>query len=186
MKLAELALIGMGLSMDAFAVAVCKGLSLGKTKWAQGLVVGGYFGLFQAIMPILGYFLGGAFADHISAVDHWIVFILLEIIGGKMIYEAKREEQVDCSLKVRSMLLLAVSTSIDALAIGISFSFLSVNIWASASVIGLMTFALSAIGLKIGSIFGARCKSKAELAGGLILMLMGVKILLEHMEVLHF
>ena len=186
MQFAELFLVGVGLSMDAFAVSVCKGLSLKNTKLSHSLIVGAYFGVFQAIMPILGFFLGGAFADHISAFDHWAVFIMLTVIGGKMIWEARQDEETDGCLNAKSMLLLAVTTSIDALAVGISFSFLSVDIWQASLTIGLTTLALSGIGVKIGSVFGTKFRSKAELAGGVILVLIGVKILLEHLGVINF
>lgn len=181
MQFAELFLVGIGLSMDAFAVAVCKGLSLKRTRLSHSILVGVYFGAFQAIMPILGYFLGSSFAEQIAAVDHWLVFLLLAVIGGKMIWGAGREEEADSSLGVKSMLLLAVTTSIDALAVGISFSLLDVDIWTAAGTIGATTFLLSAIGVKIGSVFGARLKAKAEIAGGVILILIGAKILLEHL-----
>ncbi len=169
--------------MDAFAVSICKGLASGKTGIRESSLEGIWFGGFQALMPMLGYILGSAFADYITAFDHWIAFVLLSFIGGNMIKEALsgEEEEVSNSFGVKTMFVMAVATSIDALAVGITFAFLRVNIIAAASFIGCTTFVCSAIGVKIGSIFGTRYKSKAELAGGLILILLGLKILLEHL-----
>lgn len=183
MGIAELFLLAVGLSMDAFAVAVCKGLALKKVNVRQMALVGLWFGGFQALMPMAGYFVGVQFKDAITAIDHWIAFGLLALIGGNMIREAfsKEEEEEDASLTFKKMLPLAVATSIDALAVGVSFAFLDVNIGIAASFIGVVTFTLSFIGVKVGSLFGSRYKSRAELAGGIILILLGVKILLEHL-----
>ena len=189
MNLWELLLIAVGLSMDAFAVSVCKGLATKEVKAKHFLLVGIWFGGFQALMPALGYLLGSAFQQYITTLDHWITFILLGLIGGNMIRESfsKEEDQANDSFSFRIMLLMAIATSIDALAVGITFALLpDVNIIAAVSFIGIITFVLSGIGLKIGNVFGARYKSKAELAGGLILVLMGIKILLEHLNVIHF
>ncbi len=186
MGLLELFLVAVGLSMDAFAVAVCKGLALRKANVGQMALVGLWFGGFQALMPLLGYVVGVQFRDQITAIDHWIAFGLLAVIGGNMIREAlsKEEERPDASLSVKAMLPMAVATSIDALAVGVGFAFLSVNIGAAVSFIGCITFVLSMVGVKVGSLFGAKYKTKAELAGGVILILMGLKILLEHLGIL--
>lgn len=186
MGLIELFILAVGLSMDAFAVSVCKGLAMPKITVKKTLIVGLWFGGFQALMPTLGYFLGVQFRDKITAIDHWIAFILLGIIGANMIKEAcsgECEEENE-SLDIKTMFLLAVATSIDALAVGITFAFLNVHLIAAVSFIGVTTFILSAIGVKIGNVFGTRYKSKAELAGGVILILLGFKILLEHLGVL--
>ncbi len=184
MNLWELFLIAAGLSMDAFAVSVCKGLATKKIEIRHFLIVGLWFGGFQALMPALGYSLGSGFEQYISHLDHWIAFILLALIGGNMIREAlsKNEECHDASFSVKTMFIMAVATSIDALAVGITFALLpDVNIAAAVSFIGIITFILSGAGLKIGNVFGTRYKAKAEFAGGLILVLMGIKILLEHL-----
>ena len=184
MSLWELFMIAVALSMDAFAVAVCKGLSIRRAGLKYSLTVGLYFGAFQGLMPFLGYLLGVNFQNTITSVDHWIAFILLGGIGINMIREAlnkDEEENLDSSLTPRSMLPLAVATSIDALAVGVTFAFLKVSIVPAVSFIGIVTFVLSAIGVKIGNVFGARYKSKAELFGGVVLILIGVKILLEHL-----
>ncbi len=184
MSLWELFMIAVALSMDAFAVAVCKGLSIRRAGLKYSLTVGLYFGAFQGLMPLLGYLLGVNFQNTITSVDHWIAFILLGGIGINMIREAlnkDEEENLDSSLTPRSMLPLAVATSIDALAVGVTFAFLKVSIVPAVSFIGIVTFVLSAIGVKIGNVFGARYKSKAELFGGVVLILIGVKILLEHL-----
>ena len=186
MSIWELFLIAVGLSMDAFAVSVCKGLSVKKLEWRQALTVGIYFGGFQALMPLLGYFLGSQFQSLITSFDHWIAFVLLALIGGNMIREAlvKGDEcPIDTSFSFRTMLPLAVATSIDALAIGVTFAFLQVQIVSAVSFIGVITFVLSIAGIKMGNLFGAKYKSRAELFGGVILILMGVKILLEHLGV---
>lgn len=184
MSLFELFLIAVGLSMDAFAVAVCKGLSMPKLQKAHALIIGLYFGGFQAGMPLLGYYLGSRFKDAIVSLDHWIAFILLSIIGFNMIKEAlskDHENDLDPSVDVKTMVVLAVATSIDALAVGVTFAFLQVQITAAVAFIGITTFTLSVIGVAAGHFFGVRYKAKAELAGGLILILMGCKILVEHL-----
>lgn len=182
MGIAELVLLAVGLSMDACAVAICKGLALRKVNFKQMLTVGLWFGGFQALMPLLGYLLASLFADFIRSVDHWVAFILLGIIGVNMIREALSgdEEEADPSLSFRTMLVMAIATSIDAMAVGISFAFLDVQIIPAVSLIGAITLALSAAGVKIGAAFGCRFKSKAELAGGVILISLGLKIFIEH------
>ena len=179
----ELFLLGVGLSMDAFAVSVCKGLGMRKLNKKQALIIGLYFGGFQALMPAIGYILGAQFQEAIASIDHWIAFVLLALIGGNMIHEAldNDEEEADASLDVKTMFLLAVATSIDALAIGITFAFLKVNIIPAVCFIGIVTFIISFAGVKIGNVFGARYKNKAEIVGGVILILLGLKILLEHL-----
>ena len=178
----ELLVIAIGLSMDAFAVSICKGLSMRKMNWKNAVLAGIYFGGFQSLMPLLGYFLGSRFKDYIVSVDHWIAFILLAIIGISMIKESREsDEDINDSFDFKTMLVLAIATSIDALAIGVTFAFLSVNIVPAVSFIGVITFTLSVIGIKIGNVFGSKFKSKAELAGGFILIIMGIKILIEHL-----
>ena len=185
MDLWELLLIAVGLSMDAFAVSVCKGLSVKKLEPRHALLAGLYFGGFQALMPVLGWLLGYRFETLITSIDHWVAFILLALIGGNMIRESfSDEEELNDDFGVKTMLLLAVATSIDALAVGITFAFLSVRILPAAGTIGVTTFLLSVLGIYIGRAFGARWKSRAELAGGLILILIGLKILLEHLGIL--
>ncbi len=180
MGIAELFVLAIGLSMDAFAVSICKGLSLGKITPKHMCIAGIWFGGFQALMPLIGYFLGSFFANMITKYDHWIAFALLVIIGGNMIKESfEKEEHLDASMTVKSMFLLAVATSIDALAVGVTFAFLKVQIVPAVSFIGIITFVLSAIGVKIGSIFGTKYQSKAELCGGIILIIIGTKILLD-------
>ncbi len=189
MGVSELLIIAVGLAMDAFAVSVCKGLSTQKIKPVHFLAVGLWFGGFQALMPAVGYLLGTTFEQYITKFDHWIAFVLLAIIGGKMLKEglSKDEEEADSSFGVKAMLVLAIATSIDALAVGITFALLpDVNIFVAVGSIGIITAALSAVGLKIGNVFGAKYKSKAEIAGGCILILMGLKILLEHLGVISF
>ena len=183
MSLIELFLIAVGLSMDAFAVSVCKGLSVRKAEVKHGLLVGAYFGGFQALMPAIGYLLGRQFESLITSVDHWIAFVLLGIIGGNMIREALKgeQEELDGSFTFKAMLPLAIATSIDALAMGVTFAFLQVQIVPAVLFIGVTTFVLSAIGLKVGNVFGAKYKARAELFGGVVLVLMGIKILLEHL-----
>lgn len=182
MGLIELFLIAVGLSMDAFAVSVCKGLAMPKCTFKKAAIVGLWFGGFQALMPAIGYILGAQFQEAIASIDHWIAFVLLALIGGNMIHEAldNDEEEADASLDVKTMFLLAVATSIDALAIGITFAFLKVNIIPAVCFIGIVTFIISFAGVKIGNVFGARYKNKAEIVGGVILILLGLKILLEH------
>lgn len=184
MQLWELFLIAVGLSMDAFAVSICKGLSVSKVRMRHRLSVGLYFGGFQALMPFIGYLLGSQFQQMITSVDHWIAFVLLVIIGINMIREARGDaEEVDASFGVKSMLPLAVATSIDALAVGVTLAFLQVNILASVSFIGATTFVLSIVGLTVGNLFGARYKSRAEILGGIVLIVMGIKILAEHLGI---
>lgn len=185
MSILELFIIAVGLSMDAFAVSICKGLSVPKAKKSHLMITGAYFGGFQALMPLLGYTLGISFRYLITSIDHWVAFILLGLIGINMIRESREEsEELDDSFSVRAMLPLAVATSIDALAVGITFAFLHVEIVPAISLIGITTFLLSVIGVKIGNIFGTRYKSYAELAGGIVLVVLGCKILLEHLGIL--
>lgn len=180
MGFVELFLIGVGLSMDAFAVSICKGLSLRDWQPKVGAACGLYFGGFQALMPLIGYYCGTYFADMISSFDHWIAFILLAFIGGKMALESREQaEHISCSTCPASMLPLAIATSIDALAVGISFALLDVNIFYAITLIGITTGVLSFAGVRVGNVFGAKYKSRAELAGGLILVGIGIKILLE-------
>lgn len=205
MNLLELFFIAIGLSMDAFAVALCLGLTMKKVTVKKALIVGLYFGLFQAAMPLIGYLIGTQFADKVVAFGHWVAFILLCLIGGKMIAESFKKEQCpdrecpvgkcsdrecpgkqEASLKFKDMLPLALATSIDALAVGISFAFLKVNVIPAILSIGIITLVLSMFGVKIGNLFGAKFKSKAELAGGIILVIMGLKILLEHIGFINF
>ncbi len=191
MGIVELFLIAVGLSMDAFAVSVCKGLAMKKCTWRKSALVGAYFGIFQAGMPLAGFFLGVQFRDVITSVDHWIAFVLLGLIGGNMIREATDKKGCDCceeadeALDVRTMLGLAVATSIDALAVGVTFAFLKVSIVPAVCFIGVITFTLSVAGVKIGNIFGTKYQAKAELLGGMILILMGLKILFEHLGILN-
>jgi putative Mn2+ efflux pump MntP len=183
MQFLELIIIAVGVSMDAFAVSICKGLSVRRLRPKYMASAALWFGGFQALMPLIGYFVGLSFADLVADVDHWIAFVLLGVIGGKMIKEACQKDE-DCDydpdFSFKTMFLLAVATSIDALAVGVSFAFLRVDIWTSILVIGLMTGAFSALGVVLGYVFGCRFKSKAEFIGGLILVAMGIKILLEH------
>lgn len=186
MQLWELFVIAVGLSMDAFAVAICKGLSVEKVRPRHSIIVGAWFGGFQALMPFLGYLLGSSFAQKIEFIDHWVAFVLLGLIGANMLREAVTEhedEEVEQngSFGIKSMFPMAVATSIDALAIGVSFAFLQVQIVPAVTFIGVITFVLSAVGVCIGNVFGARYKSKAEFVGGLVLIGMGVKILIEHL-----
>ena len=183
----ELVVLAVGLSMDAFAVSICKGLALQRVSWKECCIAGAWFGGFQALMPLLGYLLGTQFEQFVTSVDHWIAFVLLGIIGGNMIREAlsKDEDKLDGSLAFKTMLLLAIATSIDALAVGITFALLpDVNVPLAVCLIGITTFVCSAAGLKVGNLFGLKYKAKAELAGGIILILIGLKILLEHLGVL--
>lgn len=185
MQLWELILVAVGLSMDAFAVSICKGLSLKKMKWKYAALTGLYFGAFQGGMPLIGFFLGSRFSALITNVDHWIAFVLLGIIGLNMIKEARENPACpDASFTVKTMLVLALATSIDALAVGVTLAFLQVKIVPAAALIGCTTFLLSALGVKIGSVFGCRFKAGAEYAGGIILICMGTKILLEHLGIL--
>ena len=182
MQLYELLIIAVSLAMDAFAVSICKGLSTGRPRLGHCLTCGGWFGGFQALMPLAGWLLGVRFQGMIVSIDHWIAFVLLALIGFNMVRESRggEAEELDCSFSPRTMLPLAVATSIDALAVGVTFAFLQVDILPAVLFIGVTTFVLSAAGVKVGAVFGSRFKSKAELAGGLILIGMGIKILLEH------
>ena len=189
----ELFLLGVGLSMDAFAVSVCKGLGMRKLDKKQALIIGLYFGGFQALMPLIGWLLGSQFQQYITSIDHWIAFILLGFIGGKMMVEAVREwneeetvEVMDAPIDHKNMFVLAVATRIDALAVGITFAFLNTPIIEAITIIGITTMVLSIIGVIVGNFFGSRYKSKAEFIGGLILVLLGLKILLEHLGILTF
>ena len=183
MSLWELFVIAVGLSMDACAVSICKGLSVGQVHPSHALTCGGYFGLFQGMMPLLGWLLGVRFQSIIVSIDHWIAFALLGLIGLNMIRESREEEVdcLDCSFSFRAMLPLAIATSIDALAVGVTFAFLKVDIIPAVAFIGIVTFTLSSLGTWVGGMFGARFKSKAEFVGGAILMLMGTRILLTHL-----
>ncbi len=187
MGFVELFILAVGLSMDAFAVSICKGLSVITLKKRHSLITGLYFGGFQAGMPLVGYLLGKQFESLITSVDHWIAFVLLGIIGANMIKESfQKPDELDDSFAPKAMLLLAVATSIDALAVGVTFACLDVEIFSAITLIGITTFVFSAAGVKIGNVFGVRFKSKAELVGGVVLVLMGVKILLEHLGVINF
>jgi len=186
MQVFEALLLAVGLSMDAFAVSVCKGLALKRAGLKEGLTCGVWFGGFQALMPTIGFFLALLFADAIKAIDHWVAFVLLAIIGGNMLKEAF-EKDCDCcenasaDMGFKTMLAMAVATSIDAMAAGISLAMDGANIWLNAACIGITTCVLSAVGVKVGAVFGSRFEKKAQLAGGIILVLLGLKILLEHL-----
>lgn len=189
----EFFLTGIGLSMDAFAVAICKGLGMRKVNYKQMLLIALFFGGFQALMPLLGWLLGRQFEQYITSVDHWIAFTLLVLIGANMLREARKEDDTteaetvyDAPLPLGQLLLMAIATSIDALAVGISFAFLGVNIWLAITIIGTTTFLISAAGVFIGNRFGNRYEKRATIAGGIILILLGVKILLEHLGVIAF
>lgn len=190
MHLGELLLLAVGLSMDAFAVSICKGLAMKRAGLKQGLICGAWFGGFQALMPLIGFFLGTLFAEAIQSVDHWVAFILLALIGVNMLKEAFSAEEEcadaqDADLSVKTMFIMAVATSIDALAVGISLAMAGdVDIFTAVVLIGVCTCILSAVGVKIGNIFGSRFEKKAQMAGGVILILLGVKILLEHLGIL--
>ena len=191
----ELLLIGVGLSMDAFAVSICKGLAMRRVNKKQAFVIGLFFGGFQALMPFVGWLLGSQFEKYITSIDHWIAFVLLVVIGGHMVVEVLRGEDEEdevclCAaeaaeehLDIKELFLLAIATSIDALAVGVTFAFLQVNIVPAIIIIGSVTFVISAAGVFIGNIFGSKYKSRAELAGGIILILLGIKILLEHLGI---
>ena len=183
MSIIELIILAAGLAMDAFAVSICKGLSVQKYSKKQSVIAGLYFGGFQAGMPVLGWLLGKQFESLIKSVDHWIAFVLLALIGANMIRESfkKDDEDLNSSLSPKTMLPLAVATSIDALAVGVTFAFLDVQIVPAVSLIGVITFVFSAVGVKIGNVFGAKYKSKAELVGGIVLICIGLKILIEHL-----
>ena len=185
----ELFLIGIGLSMDAFAVSICKGLSMQKIDKTYTLCIGLFFGGFQALMPLTGYFLGSQFSGYIEQFDHWITFVLLALIGFNMIKESREEEEEEkpyAGVNFKELLILAVATSIDALAVGVTFAFLQVNIVPAITIIGCTTFVISIAGVYVGNVFGARYKSRAELTGGVILILIRLKILLEHLGVIAF
>ena len=189
MTVIEIFLFAIALSMDTFAVGICYGLSMPKVIIKKAIIVGLYFGVFQAIMPVIGYYATSLFSYYVIAYDHWIAFVLLSFIGGKMIYGSFKNDgavKEEASIKPRVMLPLAIATSIDALAVGVSFSFLQVNILLATLIIGITTFIISIAGVKIGNVFGAKYKSKAEFTGGTVLILMGIKILLEHLELIHF
>lgn len=187
----ELLIIAVGLSMDAFAVAICKGLSMRKLNYRHSLVIAAFFGVFQALMPLIGWLLGTRFGSYIVEADHWVAFVLLGIIGGRMIYEAVKSDdgtdEYSDKLDIKELFILAVATSIDALAVGITFAILpDTNIWVSILIIGVTTFLLSFFGVLVGNRFGKRYKKRAELFGGVVLILIGLKILLEHLEVINF
>jgi len=186
MNIFELFLLAVGLAMDAFAVSICKGLAMDKISFKKMCIVGLWFGGFQALMPLIGYFLGSAFEKYIVSFDHWIAFIFLTFIGTNMIRESfSKDNAADGSIGFRIMFAMAIATSIDALAVGITFGLLpDINIFFALSFIGIITFTLSALGVKIGNIFGAKYKSKAEFSGGIILILIGLKILLEHLGIM--
>ena len=189
MGFGELFLLAIGVSMDAFAVSICKGLAVKNARLREMGTCGVWFGGFQALMPLIGYFLGGLFYDAISAFDHWIAFGLLALIGGNMLKEAfSKEEECEncnCDMSVKTMFVMAIATSIDALAVGISLAMAgNVNIWAAIALIGIVTGIMAGIGVKIGNVFGSRFEKKAEIAGGIILILLGLKILLEHLGVI--
>ena len=188
MSFVELLLIAIGLSMDAFSVSVCKGLTTKRFSWRMALVCGLWFGGFQALMPIIGYYLGAQFQEMIEAYDHWIAFGLLFLIGANMIREAiwGKEEEQDGTLGFKTMLLLAIATSIDALAVGVSFACIQVKLWSSVIIIGITTFLFSVLGVKIGNVFGSKYEKSASIIGGIILILIGLKILLEHLGVIGF
>ena len=188
MEIYEILLIGIGLAMDAFAVSICKGLSMKKMNWKNVVIIALYFGVFQALMPLIGYFLGMTFESIVTTFDHWVAFALLTLIGGGMIKESFDDEDDKKNDKVdfKTMVVLAIATSIDALAIGITFAFFDVNIVLAVSIIGIITFIISVLGVKIGNRFGDKYQNKAQLMGGIILVLLGFKILLEHLEIISF
>ena len=192
MDFVELLLIGVGLSMDAFAVAICKGLGMSRLNMKQASVIALFFGAFQAIMPFIGWAAGSWLADLITPIDHWVAFVLLAFVGGKMLWDAFHEQdddapdEMDAKLDLKELLMLAIATSIDALAVGITFAFLQVSIIPSITIIGCTTFVISFAGVAVGHIFGARFEKPATIVGGVVLILIGVKILLEHLGVLVF
>ena len=188
MSLLTLFITAVGLSMDAFSVAICKGLAMKKLSWKKALIIGLWFGGFQALMPTIGYLLGTRFESYVTAIDHWIAFVLLALIGANMVKESfsKEEESSNDAVDFKTMFLLAIATSIDALAVGVTYAFLQVRIVPAVSFIGVITFTLSIVGVKIGNVFGLKYKSKAELTGGIILIVMGIKILLEHLGLLNW
>lgn len=186
MSLIEIVLLSVGLAMDAFAVSICEGLSMKKMNWKNAIIVALYFGLFQALMPVLGYFLGSTFEHIVTNIDHWIAFILLGLIGGNMIKESfgGEDEKNDDRVDFKTMVVLAIATSIDALAVGITFAFLRVNVVMAVVLIGVITFSISLVGVKVGNRFGDKFQNKAEFAGGVILIILGLKILLEHLGII--
>lgn len=188
MSLLEIILIGVGLAMDAFAVSICKGLTMKKFNIKKAIIIASYFGIFQACMPLVGYALGINFASAIEKIDHWIAFILLSTIGINMIKESIKsgEDKINDSIDFKTMIVLAIATSIDALAVGITFSFLNVNIIQSILIIGTTTFIISALGVLIGNAFGDKLKGKSEIIGGIILIIIGFKILFEHLNIIKF
>lgn len=192
MGFVEIFLIGIGLSMDAFAVSVCKGLGMHRVNYAHALVIALFFGVFQGLMPVIGWLVGSAFAAYVTAVDHWIAFALLAFVGGKMLWDAfydeegEEDETTTQKLDLRELFMLAIATSIDALAVGISFSFLQIDIAAAALIIGCTTFVLSLVGVVVGSRFGARFEKPSQIAGGIVLIAIGLKILLEHLGLIAF
>lgn len=188
MGIVELLVIAVGLGMDAFAIAICKGLSIKKIKLKHMLIVGAYFGGFQALMPAIGYLLGFGFHQKIEFLDHWIAFILLSLIGINMIKEAlfENDESLDESLNFKTMLILSIATSIDALAAGITFAFLNTSLFVSVIIIGIITFILSVIGVKLGNIYGSKYQKKACIFGGIVLILLGIKIFFEHLGIINF
>lgn len=187
MSIIEIILIGIGLAMDAFAVSICKGLALKKFDKKKAIIIASYFAIFQALMPVIGYLLGSTFSKTIESIDHWVAFGLLSAIGINMLKEAikKDDEKQDDNVNFKNMIVLAIATSIDALAVGITFAFLKTNVILSVGIIGIITFILSIIGVKIGNKFGEKFESKAEILGGVILILIGLKILLEHLEIIN-
>ena len=189
MSFIELLLIAIGLSMDAFSVSICKGLTTKRFSWRMALICGLWFSLFQMLMPLIGYFLGSQFRQLIESVDHWIAFGLLLLIGANMIREALSNEEENAdngTLDFKTMFLLAIATSIDALAVGVSFACIQVKIWSSVLVIGITTFLFSVLGVKIGNVFGSKFEKSAQIIGGIILILIGLKILLEHLGIITF
>ncbi len=189
MGIVELALIGVGLSMDAFAVSICKGLGMKRLRMDQALLIALFFGGFQALMPLLGWFLGSGFQSFIEPVDHWIAFALLAFIGAKMLWDAFHDEEEDAvaenaRLDLKELVMFAIATSIDALAVGISFAFLQVDIVPAVALIGIITFALSLVGVAVGHVFGSRFEKPATIIGGIVLIAIGLKILLEHLGLL--
>lgn len=184
MSVIEIAIIGIGLAMDAFAVSICKGLAMKKMSYQKAIIIALFFGGFQALMPAIGYVLGTTFASKIAAIDHWIAFILLGLIGVNMIKEALGKEDDEClddALHFGDLIMLSIATSVDVLAVGITFAFFNVSIVLSTSIIGFITFIICIIGVKVGNVFGEKYKSKAELTGGILLIIMGCKILLDHL-----
>ncbi len=189
MGILEIIIIGTILALDAFAISIYEGISMKKMNYKNTIIIAFYFGIFQAIMLVIGYLLGSAFSDFVASVDHWIAFILLVIIGGKMIKDStdhKKKKKKNSKVDAKAMILLAAATSIDALAIGVTFGFLEINIFLAATIVGTITFLLSMAGVKIGNKFGNKLQNKAELIGGIILIIIGLKILLEHLGILPF